>query len=153
MPWGKKNLRTCWGWYASQKSWRGDPPKKPTHLNKGTVCANNFGTVCTNCPPISQNKQKRGRKSLRKLFAQTVFIWVGGFLDGLPSLEKNQVGKISETFVPPTSRNGTRQAADCCPYNSHIRSGHLAQAKCHDHSQDSCISRSREQLDNSRKHL
>ena len=36
-------------------------PKKATHPNNSTVCANNFGTVCTNCPP-----------NRRKEFAQTV---------------------------------------------------------------------------------
>ena len=64
-------------------------PQKNTHPNKSTVCANNFGTVCTNCPPSSLlNKQKTSRKSLHKLFVQTVFIWVGGFLGGSPSLER-----------------------------------------------------------------
>ena len=52
-----------------------DPPKKTPHPNTNTVSANNFGTVCANCPPISlENKQKTNRKSLPKLFAQTVFI-------------------------------------------------------------------------------
>ena len=69
-------------------SWTGDPPEKATHPNKSTVCANNFGTVCTNCPPFSlENKQKRGRRVCAKLFVQTVFIWVGGFLGGSPSLK------------------------------------------------------------------
>ena len=63
--------------------------KKTTHPNKNTVCANNFGTVCTNCPPFVPLKQAEKRqKSLRKLFVQTVLIWVGGFLGGSPSLER-----------------------------------------------------------------
>ena len=28
-------------------------PQKNTHPNQSTVCANNFGTICTNCPPSS----------------------------------------------------------------------------------------------------
>ena len=63
-------------------------PKKTTHPNKNTVCAKNFGTVCTNCPPFpleqAENKQKE--------FAQTVcancFYSGGCFLGGLPPFEK-----------------------------------------------------------------
>ena len=64
------------------------PTQKTNHPNKSTVSANNFGTGCTNCPPFSLfKKQKTSKKSLRKLFVQTVFIWVGDFLGGSPSLE------------------------------------------------------------------
>ena len=44
-----------------------------THPNKNTVCANNFGAVCENCPPYSwKTKQKQPQKELRNLFVQIV---------------------------------------------------------------------------------
>ena len=36
-------------------------PKKNTHPNKSTVCANNFGTVCTNCPHHLSGKKKTNK--------------------------------------------------------------------------------------------
>ena len=59
---------------------KGRPTKETkdttTHPNKSTIC----GTICTNCPPVPlSSKQKMGRKSLHKLFVQTISIWVGVF--------------------------------------------------------------------------
>ena len=70
------------------------PTQKTTHPNKNTVCANSSAsfllvlkgkgvTVCTNCPEI--------------VCANCVFIWVGGFLGGSPSLQP--VRDISTFFA------------------------------------------------------
>ena len=65
------------------------PAKKPPPPNKSAVCANNFGTVDTNCPPFFslQNKQKGGRRVCANCLCKIAFIWVGVFWGGLPSCE------------------------------------------------------------------
>ena len=52
-----------------------------------TVCPNNFGTVCTNCPPFPFKKCRKQTKEFAQTVVQTAFIWVGGFWGGLPSLD------------------------------------------------------------------
>ena len=54
-------------------------PPKTTHPNKNTVCANNFGKVCTNCPPFPF---KISRKQAKRVCANCFylggwFFWVG----------------------------------------------------------------------------
>ena len=63
------------------------PKNSPTQI-KAQFAQTISGQFVQTVPPFSlYNKQKTGRKSSRKLFVQTVFIWVGGFLGGSPSLE------------------------------------------------------------------
>ena len=53
--------------FIMKRNYLNPPIRKNTHPNKNTICANNFGTICTNCPPFFlSNKQKQ------KEFAQTV---------------------------------------------------------------------------------
>ena len=54
------------------------PNKPPTQIK--TVCANNLCKLSPLFPFKTSRKQ-------RKEFVQTVFIWVGGFLGGSPSLQ------------------------------------------------------------------
>ena len=66
---------------------QGRPTQKTTHPNKSTVCANNFGTICTNCRPpypfkISRRHAKRVcANCLCKLF---LFGWVVFWVGHLP---------------------------------------------------------------------
>ena len=60
---------------------KGKPTQKNTHPNKSTICANNFGTICTNCPPFpcktSRQQPKRAcTNCLCILFFNQFFIWV-----------------------------------------------------------------------------
>ena len=64
----------------------GDPPKKPPTQIK-TVCTNSLGKLfCLFFMFVLKGKgdnlYKLSRNSLRKLFVQTVFIWVGVFWGG-----------------------------------------------------------------------
>ena len=76
--------QTCDSQSLVPQNWReGDPPKKPP-TQKKTVCTNSLRKLF--CLFSAYLKGKRGdnlyrlsRNCLRKLFVQTVFIWVGGF--------------------------------------------------------------------------
>ena len=68
------------------------PPPKTTQPNKPNWKQFGGQTVCPNsyCPPIVDSKGKREdslHEQPRKLFTQTLFIGVGGFGGGLPSLD------------------------------------------------------------------
>ena len=53
-------LTVCILHIVSLFSLKGRPTPKNNRPNKSTVCANNFGTVCTNRPPLSlKNKQRQ----------------------------------------------------------------------------------------------
>ena len=76
---------------------KGRPTQKNTHPNKNSL-HKQFGQTISGqfvqTVPIFPLKQAENReKSLPKLFVQTVFIWVGVFLGGSPSLE-------SEALLP-----------------------------------------------------
>ena len=81
---------------------KGRPTQKKRHPNKSTICANSFGTVCANSPPFSR---ENGRKSLSKLFVQTIFIWVGGSF---------WVGRL------PLRKGDYEDFLEKCPHNPHI---------------------------------
>ena len=75
-----------------QNSREGDPPKKPPTQIK-TVCTNSLRKLfCLFSAYLKGEKRdslhKLSRNCLRKLFVQTVFIWVGGFLGGSSLHEK-----------------------------------------------------------------
>ena len=62
---------------------KGRPTQKTNHPNKSTVCTNNFGTICTNCPPFPFKISRTQAKiicanCLCKLFLfGRVLFWVG----------------------------------------------------------------------------
>ena len=76
------------------------PKKKTTHPNKNTVCANNFGTVCTNYPPFPFKTSRKGGSEvcancLCKLFLfGWVVFWVGRrpLMSVCPSVRPSEVG-------------------------------------------------------------
>ena len=71
---------------------KGRPTQKTTHSNKNSLqkqCTQTISGQFLQIVPLFPLKYAENRqKSLRKLFVQTVFIWVGGFLGGSPFLEK-----------------------------------------------------------------
>ena len=71
-------------------------PKKPPTQIKTQLAQIISGQFAQTVPPFFPSKQgENGRKSLRKLFVQTVFIWVGAFLGGLPRCSKSFCQKSS----------------------------------------------------------
>ena len=62
------------------------PKKPPTQIK--TQFAQTIRDSLYKLSPLYPLKQaEKSQKSLRKLFVQTAFIWVGGFLGGSPSLD------------------------------------------------------------------
>ena len=62
-------------------SWMGEPPQRNTHPNK-SVCVKNRNSLYKLSPPLFPLEYaETGRRSLRKLFVETVFVWAG-FLFG-----------------------------------------------------------------------
>ena len=87
----------------------GDPPKKPPTQIK-TVCTNSLHKLF--CLFSAYFKGKRGdnlyklsRNCLRKLFVQTVFIWVGDFLGGSSRLPLVLFSENSRRLELLISRN------------------------------------------------
>ena len=85
-----------YGWGFSEISFwefnlpcRGDPPpKKKPSTQIRTQFAQTLSEQFVQTVPLFPVKQAEKRqKSLYKLFAHTVFIWVGSLLGGLPSLD------------------------------------------------------------------
>ena len=71
---------------------KGRPTQKNAHPNKNSLHKQFAQTISgqfvqtVHLFPLEQAENRQ--KSLRKLFVQTVFIWVGGFWGGSPSLER-----------------------------------------------------------------
>ena len=62
-------------------------PKKPPTQIKTQFAQTTSEQFVQAVPPFPCKTSRKRQKSLCKLFAKTVFIWVGGFSGGLPSLE------------------------------------------------------------------